>query len=102
MPTVHPTRRTPVLIIDCEGRIVVILAGRPNDDDWDESMERLQGVLANASESLDFGGYNSLPAPSRGPAENRRGGYKTVAVGVSYGGGQRVRVWYERNDALSL
>ncbi len=85
------SNRTPVLITDKEGRIIVILAGRPTEDEsYVESMERLQCVLAETRESLRFGKYQCVPAPSSGATENRRGNFKTAAVGVSYGGGQKV------------
>ncbi|KAJ3527181.1 hypothetical protein NM688_g8163 [Phlebia brevispora] len=80
----------PILIADKNGRIIVMLLGRPmGDETWVPSMEELQAAIRKTGDSLRFGLSHLLPAPSAGPKENRRGDYKTVAVGLSYGGGQK-------------
>lgn len=53
-------------------------------------MARLQQVLRETCEALRFGQSQCIPNPSGGSKENRRGAFKTAAVGVSYGGGQTV------------
>lgn len=54
-------------------------------------MGRLQQVLSETCKTLHFGQSQCIPNPSSKSKENRRGAFKTAAVGVSYGGGQTVR-----------
>lgn len=80
------------MLTDKEKRIVVILAGRPQDDrTWDETMKGVRAALELLDEELQFGDSQVLPKPSHGSTENWRGQYKTAAFRVSYGGGQTVR-----------
>lgn len=90
-----------MLITDREGRIVVILVGRPaGDATWDAALQGVQEALAETAAALRFGDSQFLPARSSSVTENRRGDFRTAAVGVSYGGGQKVS-WSDAGDALA-
>ncbi len=83
----------PKLITDKAGRTVVILAGRPVDNDtWDQTMAGVQAALDEVERRLRFGSNHVVPVPPGGSKENRRGEFKSVSVGVSLGGGQTVRL----------
>ncbi|KAI0058287.1 hypothetical protein BV25DRAFT_1811048 [Artomyces pyxidatus] len=74
--SVFPARRT-ILIKDVHGRIIVILAGRPNDPSWDTCIQ--DAVLA----------MKTLAEKIVEPTEFfRRGAFPSIAAGISYGGGQ--------------
>ncbi|KAJ7616999.1 hypothetical protein DFH06DRAFT_1012646 [Mycena polygramma] len=74
--------RDPKLILDCEGRIIAILLGKPDDPEWDE-------VVKGAAEAL----REARRAAQRHKAwfrrAHRRGWYLAITAGVSFGGGQR-------------
>jgi hypothetical protein len=77
--------RTPHVFTDSEGRIFVILAGRPTDPDWDEVMEGVVKALTNArKQGFAKGVFN------RENVNHRRGLFAVLGDGVSFGGGQRV------------
>ncbi|KAF7796180.1 hypothetical protein EIP86_007354 [Pleurotus ostreatoroseus] len=88
----HPwDGRAATLLTDKNGRGIGGLVGRPaNDDTWDRNAKEIVDVLTHAGEELRFGRYECLPVPSGGCEDNRRGGFATAAVGVSFGGGQTV------------
>ncbi|KAF9021297.1 hypothetical protein BDZ89DRAFT_957632 [Hymenopellis radicata] len=67
----------PVSILDCERRILVHLAGRP--DDFDDVVAELNRVFADAESKL------KVPVKK---LRHRRGAFKTVSFGASIGGGQ--------------
>ena len=73
-------RRTTLLVTDEDDRIIVFGAGPPNAADWD-------AVVAQFLVDLDEAA-SKLKHPKR---SDRRGNYHTIATGISYGGGQRVR-----------
>lgn len=54
-------------------------------------MKQLSNDMLEIQSKLKFGNAQCLPKPSREPELNRRGEFKTVATGISYGGGQEVR-----------
>ncbi|KAJ3473524.1 hypothetical protein NLI96_g12959 [Meripilus lineatus] len=69
--------RMPEVVTDCRGRILLVLAGRPpNDDTWDDSM----GRAAIASEKAEGNAISSAP-PARG------GPQMTIVRGVGIGEG---------------
>jgi len=81
---------SPVALTDSEGRVVVVLVGRPiGDGSWNETVEQLDIALEQARADLAFGISECLPRPSRDCKVNRRGDFKTAAAGISYGGGQK-------------
>lgn len=72
--------RKPVAIVDTSGRVIAVLAGRPVGClTWDESVRKVEEAIATAGSNFEF------PA-----TQDRRGKFRTFAVGVSYGGGQMV------------
>lgn len=83
-----------MLLLDKDEHIVGILAGKPIDDPaWDtETVPGIEAALKQASADLHFKDSTSLPIPPGSRGRNRRGDYKTAAVGSSYGGGQRVSI----------
>jgi hypothetical protein len=70
---------TRILLVDRSGRVIGILGGKPEDENWqgvqDEAQELLQGIRHRLSE------------PKKGNV-HRRGNFPTLRCGVSYGGGQ--------------
>lgn len=72
--------RTPHLLLDKDGRIITVLAGRPNDPTWDASMKEASWLLEEARHSCVFTHIKN----------KRRGNFQYLNVGVSYGGGQIV------------
>ena len=69
------------MISDSLGRVVAVLAGRPiGDKTWDDTVCGVRLAMSTAKAALKF--KNKC---------DRRGPFRTIAVGVSYGGGQRVR-----------
>lgn len=77
----------PMLLVDDETNIVVILAGRPDDPNWDSVIAEGVRVMEEVRRAGHRGGVWK-PADVSG----RRGDFVAVASGVSFGGGQRVRV----------
>ena len=74
--------RQPTVITSADGRIFAALPGRPlNDATWEETTKGFVDTLATAERKLKFRSKR-----------DRRGWFKTIASGISYGGGQRVRV----------
>ena len=71
--------RTPTPIIDREGRLVAILAGRPVDDSWD-------ALSTDAAEALEEARRRcNVPAKD---GRHRRGHFLALRCGVSHGSGQ--------------
>ncbi|TFK64366.1 hypothetical protein BDN72DRAFT_774653, partial [Pluteus cervinus] len=77
----------PHAILDANGRIVGALAGRPRNSGWDD-------VLGNACEVLRNIRLVGDVANCFGPndIDHRRGRFLAVPVGVSFGGGQKVKM----------
>lgn len=67
-------------IVDNDGRVIAVLAGRPSDAGWEELQRRAASKLKDCRHGCRFSGKL---------AENRRGGFPALAIGVSFGGGQR-------------
>lgn len=76
--------RTSVPITDDEDRVIAVLAGCPDDAEW-------QQVHEEAAEALESS-RDKLKKPSEKVLENRerRGHFPQEAVGESMGGGQKV------------
>ncbi|KAJ7029113.1 hypothetical protein C8F04DRAFT_963284 [Mycena alexandri] len=75
---------SPKLIVDVDGRIIAILLGRPEDDDWDE-------VVADAGCALErarCAGHRVGTFRAK-DTEHRRGRFAVLTTGVSFGGGQQ-------------
>ena len=73
---------SPKTILMKDGEVVVLLAGRPDDASYGESLRELESSMA------DVGGKFSF---SKRQLENRRGGYLAISTGVSMGCGSQVR-----------
>ncbi|KAJ7155295.1 hypothetical protein C8R46DRAFT_910827, partial [Mycena filopes] len=73
----------PKIIVDSEGRIVVILFGRPDDPEWDNVVEQAAAAPARARRSAVRQGLWSAGGA------HRRGRYMPVTGSVPSGGGQK-------------
>lgn len=76
-----------MLLVDNDRNVIVILAGRPDDPDWDAVVA--EGV--RVMEEVRRAGYTK-GVWKAGDTSSRRGNFVAVASGVSFGGGQRVRL----------
>ncbi|KAJ7159045.1 hypothetical protein C8R43DRAFT_882134 [Mycena crocata] len=72
----------PRLILDCEGRIIAILLGTPDDPDWPDVTKEAFKELRRARRYAERHGLWS-------PSPHRRGRYFPITAGASFGGGQR-------------
>ncbi len=71
------------VIVDKNGRIIALFAGRPdNADDWDEVASRASDALTEARRKCTF---------TKARLVHARGNYPTQGVGTSFGGGSQVR-----------
>ena len=74
-----PNASETLLLTDEEERIFVFGVGPPaNDDTWQTLLNEFMDALRDAQSKLRFG------------SGDRRGSFQTVAVGISYGGGEMV------------
>ncbi|PPR04543.1 hypothetical protein CVT26_002510 [Gymnopilus dilepis] len=71
--------RTPMLVVDRDGRIIAILAGRPEDPTWNEVQREAAQLLEEARCAC------RVPKKSQ---HHRRGAFTTLRCGFSHGGGQ--------------
>ncbi|KIJ58234.1 hypothetical protein HYDPIDRAFT_103064, partial [Hydnomerulius pinastri MD-312] len=65
-------------IVDAKGRVIAVLAGAPEEKGWCCIVEDASRELVEAGKAIQVGGKDPY----------RRGKFPTLAVGVSYGGGQ--------------
>lgn len=72
--------RTPTAIIDQEDRVMTVLAGRPDGEDWSQVHARMSALLEQAGANIP------------GPRTERRGNFVSLSTGVSYGGGQMASI----------
>lgn len=68
-------------LVDHNRRVIVMLAGRPSDPDWDNVIAEATAMLLASGEAYNERGED---------ISHRRGRYVVYACGVLYGGGQRV------------
>ncbi len=74
--------RSPLGLVDAEGRLFGVFVGPPTGDPtWAQVSTGVRVAMQRAKQRLRF--KKKL---------DRRGTFKTIAVGLSYGGGQTVRV----------
>ena len=73
---------SPKPILTKDGEVVVLLAGRPDDASYRESLRGLESSMADVGKKFSF---------SKRQLENRRGGYPAISTGVSMGCGSQVR-----------
>lgn len=72
---------TPMVLTSKDNEIFAALPGRPvNDPTWDATTKGVVAAMRRAEMRLHFS-----------KKRDRRGPFKTIASGVSYGGGQKVR-----------
>ena len=69
--------RTPIPIVDKEGHVVVLLTGRPADENWDEVQEAVVALLKKIH----------IDCPEFDEGCHRRGDFPTLRCGVSHGQG---------------
>ncbi|KAJ7182795.1 hypothetical protein C8R43DRAFT_869062, partial [Mycena crocata] len=69
-------------ILDCEGRVIAVLLGTPDDPNWGDVVKEAMKELARARRWARRTGIWM-------PAAHRRGNYFSITAGVSFGGGQR-------------
>lgn len=81
----------PLFILDRDGRIIAVFAGKPDDPEWDDVIADLMEAMAQARSEAHASGE----VPS-GSDKHRRGNYSSFTEGVSLGGGQTVRLKYHR------
>ncbi|KAI0795175.1 hypothetical protein BC629DRAFT_1286708, partial [Irpex lacteus] len=69
---------TPLGLVDSAGRVIGVFVGPPTGDPtWPAVMKGVEAALAEAKRTLRFS-----------KKQDRRGTFKTIAAGLSYGGGQ--------------
>ena len=79
-----------MLVTDREGRIVVVLAGCPKEqEEWAECLQGVSAAMEQAFGDLHWTQAGTLPDNGKGKS-NRRGPYYTLAAGFSFGSGQKV------------
>jgi hypothetical protein len=68
-------------ILDSKGRVVAVLGGRPQCEEWKTIQEEASREISQARESCQF---------SQKDASHRRCRSPSLACGFSFGGGQMV------------
>ena len=76
------------MIIDRKERITVALVGRPKDPTWDQAVHDATAVMTEVQEE----GLEEDSFPEKF-LSHRRGEFVAFPVGVSFGGGQTVRLY---------
>ncbi|KAF7354764.1 hypothetical protein MSAN_01390600 [Mycena sanguinolenta] len=84
---------TPRPIIDKRGRIIVVLAGQPQDATYREAAKHAFEAIRDAGIGARF------PASMR---RHRRGLFAAVNVGLSYGKGQRTPSWLDTKEYTTI
>ena len=82
-----PSRSTSRKILDCKQRIIAVLVGQPNDPTWDQVAHDAAAVMEEVREAGE-----EEECFSEKFLSHRRGEFVAFPVGVSFGGGQKVRV----------
>ncbi|KAI9459294.1 hypothetical protein HD554DRAFT_2029362 [Boletus coccyginus] len=80
--------RTPTAIVDQEDRIITIMAGRPDCQDWDGVHAQMSALLEQATTDIPH------------PHKDRRGGFTSLFTGISYGGGQVASLRFASEQAI--
>ncbi|KAF8143733.1 hypothetical protein K438DRAFT_1632969 [Mycena galopus ATCC 62051] len=76
--------RNPKLILDGEGRIVAVLLGRPEGDNWDDVIERIRRVMDRVRKhGVRLGVFRAKNKL------HRRGNFHVVQAGYTKGPGQK-------------
>jgi hypothetical protein len=72
------------VLSDKEGRIIIVLAGRPSGEDWDDVIKGLENALASARDRA----VNGHVKKATEVCETR--GVSAITAGYSHGGGTGV------------
>ncbi len=75
-------RSTPQLLVDKGDRVVGVLAGHPLDSSWGDVVKEANRAMGEAYKACSFTAEQK---------DHRRGQFATLACGVSFGGGRKVR-----------
>jgi hypothetical protein len=78
----NPFYSLPVPILTRDGEVVALLAGRPQDQSYEETLNELEGRVTDAGNAFQFNARQR---------DNRRGDYLAISTGISFGGGSMVR-----------
>ncbi len=81
-PDSSQTPREAIPVADDEGRVITVLAGQPEDPDWESVHTSASDLLEQSRGKCTF---------SQKQWKHRRGCYSALSVGISFGGGQTVR-----------
>ena len=84
-PSSYLLSRTTNLLLDREKRIIGVLAGQPQGENWASTCNRAFTALDLLAQRV---------VPSKKDVESRRGIFPTIAYGISLGNGQKVSVIY--------
>jgi hypothetical protein len=73
-------------VTDRCGRIIAMLTARPEDPGWEDDIKEIATAMAAAGKDVQW---------ILDDLNHRRGWFKSLSTGVSYGGGQTVcRAWF--------
>ena len=79
------------MVTDAQRRMLCMLVGMPRDEVGRfKVLEEITRKLDEIENEFHWTPANTLPDYSRGEGTNRRGDYRTLAGGVSFGSGQKV------------
>lgn len=67
-------------ILGAGGEVLVLLAGRPNDQSYCKDLSGLNGEMTGVGSKFSFAGR----------LKNGRGNYKSISIGVTHGCGSQV------------
>ena len=90
--------RKTILILDRNKRVIAVLLGKPRDTSdpgqvsWHQVHDEGVRCLKEAAVDMSLTGTTD---------PHRRGTHHTVAHGISYGGGQDVRIFLKHGSSLS-
>ncbi len=74
---------TPTPVVDQQGHVITVLAGHPDDPNWDNLHQDVADMLENFRAQCKF---------SDDQCKHRCGRFPALSYGISYGGGQTVRL----------
>ncbi|THU93006.1 hypothetical protein K435DRAFT_670982 [Dendrothele bispora CBS 962.96] len=83
---------TAMPITDVKGRVIAVIVGAPaNANDWESVTKTAAEVINNAGHELSLDGKY---------VNHRRGQFRVIPVGISYGGGQQYakRIWHQKKN----
>ncbi|KAF8876360.1 hypothetical protein CPB84DRAFT_1689174, partial [Gymnopilus junonius] len=93
--------RTPIYITDRNRRLVTILAGRPKGNIEKDGSNNWDNIVQRVTDKLNRAG-GEAKITQKWQQENRRGDFKAIAVGVSFGQGQKMPGYLKVNPNQKL